>query len=442
MSITRRHFLRASGISLALPMLPSLATPARAAATGSTSIPGRMCYLYVPNGVNMDHWRPTRDGETFGLNRSTASLESVKDKICFIEGLTHQNAFAGMDGGGDHARASATFLTGQRARKTAGTDIRAGISADQVVAQSIGQATRLRSLELSCDGVRTSGSCDSGYACAYQHNLSWTDHRTPVTPESNPRLVFERLFGNGDYGTRRSNFELRQQKQKSMLDFLQSETRHLQKNLARTDRDKLEEYFTGLRDIESRIQKAEQYGMPVDPNCPTPEGVPEKYSQHIRLLMDVMMLAFETDSTRVSTMILAHDGSNRSFKEIGIGDGHHDLSHHKKDADRLEKIAKIDQFYVEQLTYFLTQMNGRKLEDGSSLLDHTMVCYGSGICDGDRHNHDDLPIIAAGGSALGWQNGQYKRVKEEMPMSNLHLDMIRRMGVSAESFGDSNGDLS
>jgi Protein of unknown function (DUF1552) len=440
MSVTRRHFLRASGLSLAMPMLPSLITPAAAAA--ASGIPPRMCYLYVPNGVNMHHWRPTGEDEKFDLNRSTASLESVKDKITFIEGLAHKNGFGGPDGAGDHARASATFLTGLRPRKTAGSDIRVGISADQVVAQSIGQATRLRSLELSCDGVRTSGACDSGYACAYQHNLSWSDHRTPVTPESNPRLVFERLFGDGDHGNRRSNFELRQQKQKSMLDFLRDEAQHLQKNLARTDRDKLDEYLTGLRDIESRIQKAEQYGMPADPNCPTPAGIPDKYSQHIRLLMDVMILALETDSTRVSTMMLAHDGSNRSFKEIGIGDGHHDLSHHKKDEDRLEKIARIDQFYADQFAYFLTQMNGRKLEDGSSLLDHTMVCYGSGISDGDRHNHDDLPVITAGGSALGWRNGYYKRVKDETPMSNLHLDMIRRMGVQAESFGDSTGDLS
>lgn len=436
MTVSRRKFLRASGISLALPMLPSLAG---ARADTAARVPTRMCYLYVPNGVNMKEWRPSRKGEKFKLNRSTESLQPHHEDITFIEGLAHQHAFAGRDGGGDHARAGATFLTGQRAYKTPGADIKLGISADQVVAQAIGAATRLNSLELSCDGVRTSGQCDSGYACAYQYNMSWADPHTPVSPENNPRLVFERLFGDGDHGSRQRNFLLRQQNQKSMLDFLMDESRHLGKSLGSADRRKLDEYFTGLRDIESRIEKTERYGMPADPNHPTPPGIPDQYSEHIRLLMDVMVLAFETDSTRVSTMMLAHDGSGRTFSEVGVNDGHHELSHHKKNRERLEKIAKIDTFYCEQFAYFLEAMKSRRLDDGSRLLDHTMVCYGSGISDGDRHNHDDLPIITAGGSAAGWSTGKYRRVKDDTPMSNLHLDMIRRMGVEADSFGDSNG---
>ena len=442
MNLSRRHFLRSSGLAVALPSLPSLlGSAAEAAAAASASTPARMCYLYVPNGVNMEHWRPNQDGDSFRLNRSCKSLQAHRDELSFVEGLAHQNATAGRDGAGDHARANATFLTGARARKTAGADIHLGVSADQVVAKAIGDQTRLPSLELSCDGVRRSGNCDSGYACAYQYNFSWSDERTPIAPENNPRLVFERLFGDGDHGQRTSNFRLRQAGQRSMLDFLMDEVAFVQKRTGVEDRQKVDEYLTGLRDIESRIQKAERYGLPPDPDVETPVGVPDLYSQHIELLMDVMLLAFETDSTRVCSFLLAHDGSNRSFKEIDISDGHHDLSHHKKNAERLEKIAKIDQFYIDRLAYFLGRAKATKLSDGTPLLDHMMVCYGSGISDGDRHNHDDLPVIVAGGRSVGWQPGRYIRT-DRTPMANLHVDMIRRMGVRIDQFGDSDGALS
>ena len=442
MNVSRRHFLRTAGLSVALPSLPSLAGSGSAAASAAaSSSPARMCYLYVPNGVNMEHWRPSEPGDSFVLNRSCRALEPHRNDLSFVEGLAHQNATAGRDGAGDHARANATFLTGARARKTSGADIHLGVSADQVVAQAIGDQTRLPSLELSCDGVRRSGNCDSGYACAYQYNFSWSDERTPIAPENNPRLVFERLFGDGDHGQRTSNFRLRQAGQRSMLDFLMDEVAFVQRRTGIEDRQKVDEYLTGLRDIESRIEKAERYGLPPDPDVDTPAGIPQAYSQHIELLMDVMLLAFETDSTRVCSFLLAHDGSNRSFKEIDISDGHHDLSHHKKNAERLEKIARIDQFYVERLAYFLQRAKATKLSDGSPLLDHMMVCYGSGISDGDRHNHDDLPVIVAGGRAVGWQPGRFIRT-ERKPMANLHVDMIRRMGVSIERFGDSDGALS
>jgi len=400
-----------------------------------------MCYLYVPNGVNMRHWRPSSAGDSFELNRSTAALADVAGEVSFIEGLRHQNGTSGRDGAGDHARAHATYLTAARPRKTAGTDIHLGVSADQLVAQRIGEATRLPSLELSCDGVRRSGSCDSGYACAYQFNLSWADDDTPVSPEDNPRLVFERLFGDGDHGERTANYQRRQAQQKSMLDFLSEEAKFIDRQLGGDDRQKLDEYFTAVRDIERRIEKSEAYGVPADPDRPTPPGIPTSYRDHIRLMMDVLSLALETDSTRVASFMLAHDGSNRSFPDIEIGDGHHDLSHHKKNPERLEKIARIDQFYVEQFAYFLKKLKSSVDSEGNSLLDHTMVLYGSGICDGDRHNHDDLPVIAAGGEAIGWKQNKYRRFKGGRPMADLHLDMIRRMGVEEESFGDSAGVL-
>lgn len=436
----RRKFLRAAGLSLAVPALPSL--DRSVAAASQSGIPTRMCYLYVPNGVNVDRWRPKKNGDSFELNHSTAALDPVRDQISFLTNLGHQNGTRGNDGGGDHARAGATFLTSARPRKTAGSDIHLGVSADQVVAKAIGDQTRLRSLELSCDGVRTSGACDSGYACAYQYNMSWSDARTPVSPESNPRLVFERLFGSGTVGQRTKSLRLRQERQKSMLDFLRDEVGQLNQSLGRDDQRKLDEYLTGLRDIEHRIEKSERYGMPPDPSFQTPAGVPQAYSEHIALMSDVLILALETDVTRVATFMFARDGSNRTFPEIEIGDGHHHLSHHNHNKKRLEKIAKIDAFYTDQFVRFLTRAAAKKNADGSSLLDHTMVCYGSGLSDGNRHNHHNLPIITAGGSAAGWTGGRYVETPKETPMANLHLDMIRRMGVQTEHFGDSTGVVS
>lgn len=439
-AIDRRRFLRASGIALALPALPSLGKAFSGSAASSTSTL-RLCYLYVPNGVNMQHWRPSGSEDALTLNRSTAALEPLRNDLRFISGLTHQHAFAGNDGGGDHARANASYLTGQRAYKTAGSDIRIGVSADQVVAQHYAETTRLKSLELSCDGVRKSGQCDSGYACAYQFNIAWADERTPVAPESNPRLVFERLFGNGTHGQRTENYQLRQANQRSMLDFLKDETKLVHRSLGREDQAKLDEYLSGVRDIESRIEKAERFGFPQDPNHPTPSGIPDSYREHIRLISDVLALAFETDSTRVATFMFAHDGSNRSFRDIELGDGHHDLSHHQRDPDRLEKIARIDTFYCEQLAYFLQTLKDRKDASGQSLLDSTMVVYGSGISDGDRHNHDDLPVIVAGGKAVGLRGGVHQKLPDATPMANLHLELIRRMGVSIDQFGDSTAPL-
>lgn len=443
----RRNFLRTAGLSLALPALPSLTRTAAGAsgplgAISESGIPTRMCYLYVPNGVNLKLWRPRQMGSSFELNQTTGVLEPHRDKISFVRNLAQQNGTKGDDGGGDHARASASYLTAARPRKTSGTDIKLGISADQLVAQKIGDATRLKSLELSCDGVRKTGQCDSGYACAYQYNMSWSDERTPVAPENNPRAVFERLFGAGTHGQRRQNLRLRQESQQSMLDFLRGEVNQMNRTLGRDDQLKLDEYLTGLRDIEQRIEKTERYGLPLDPDRDTPMGIPENYADHIALMGDVLLMAFESDMTRVATFMFAFDGSNRSFKDIGVSDGHHSLSHHKNNANSLEKIAKIDSFYVNQFAHFLDQAASRKNADGSSLLDHTMVCYGSGLSDANRHQHDDLPIITAGGSAVGWRGGRYVQPPEQTPMANLHLDMIRRMGVDAESFGDSTGAVS
>lgn len=442
----RRGFLRGLGAAVAVPALESLrVASAAAAAPGAvgkavtaTGAPLRMAYLYVPNGVNMEKWRPQGLGDKYVLNESMAPLEAHRKDFQVIKGFAQKNAEAGPDGAGDHARSSASFLTGMRARKTAGSDIELGVSVDQVAASCVGRETRFSSLELSCDGVRKSGSCDSGYSCAYQFNLSWRSATQPMTPESNPRLVFERLFGTGNPEQRRENLDRRRQSQRSVLDFVLDDAKAMQKELGRNDQVKLDEYLTGVREIEQRIEKAESHGPAINPGVVAPEGgIPRKYEDHIRLMCDMLVLAFKTDSTRIASYILAHDGSNRSFDGIGVSDGHHDLSHHDRKEVKLAKIAKIDQFYSHQLAYFLERMKSEKDVDGNSLLHNSMIVWGSAISDGDRHSHRDLPVVVAGNAGGNFSPGVHREMSEETPMTNLYLRMLHEMGAPAERIGDS-----
>jgi hypothetical protein len=316
-----------------------------------------------------------------------------------------------------------------------------GVSVDQVIANQIGDKTRFSSLELSCDGVRKSGVCDSGYSCAYQFNLSWRSDTTPMTPESNPRHVFERLFGAGSKEERKKSFALRNESQRSILDFVLEDARQLNRQLGRNDQLKLDEYMTGVREIERRIQKAEKFGLPDDPGVPAPDGVPSSYEEHMRLMMEMMVLAFETDSTRVATFLMAHDGSNRSFKEIGVPDGHHTISHHRQNPESLEKLAKIDLFYSRQFAYFLNQLKSKKDADGKSLLYNSQIVFGGGLSDPDRHRHNELPVIVAGQGGGTIKTGLHTDLGQDTPMSNLFLDMIHRVGIKEERFGDSTGRL-
>ncbi len=445
--LSRRRFLRGLGVSLALPALDSiLPGPAWAAgaapATTASGAPLRMAFLYVPNGVNKSLWKPVGTGTDYQLNKSMEALAPHRSELQFITRLGQQNGTAGSDGAGDHARACASILTGARPKKTAGADIRVGVSVDQVAARHLGDQTRFASLELSCDGVRKSGSCDSGYSCAYQFNLSWRSETTPVAPESNPRLVFERLFGSGQPGERQKIFDQRMAQQKSILDFVSDDAKNLQRQLGRNDQQKLDEYLTGVREIESRIQRAERFRELPDPGVGAPAaGVPAKYEDHIRLMGDMLVLAFQTDSTRVATFLLAHDGSNRSFKDEGVSDGHHNLSHHQSDPEKLEKIAKIDQFYVRQLAWFLKRMRETKDRDGRTLLDNSMIVYCSGLGDGNAHSHSDLPVILAGRGGGAFHPGQHLDPVSGTPMNNLYVTMLNTMGVKVDSFGDSTGML-
>ncbi len=444
---SRRTFLRGLGACLSLPALESLLPGGRllAAEAGAVSggaltasgAPLRMAFLYIPNGVILDQWRPKGAGGEFELGPTMRPFAPYQKDLQIFTGFEHANGWSGGDGGGDHARANATVLTGARPRKTSGSDIYLGMSVDQVAAREVGSATRFRSLELTCDSVRASGGCDSGYSCAYQFNLSWRSETQPATPEPSPRLVFERLFGSGSKEERAKSFLARQQKQKSILDFVMEDAKALTKQLGRNDQNKLDEYLTGVREIEQRIASMEKFGPPPDPGVDAPhEGAPDNYEDHIRLMMDMQILAFQTDSTRISTLLLAHDGSNRSFKEIGVSDGHHSLSHHQNDQEKINKIAKIDLFYARQFAYYLERMSSLQDAQGGSLLDNSMVVYCGGLSDGNRHRHDDLPVVVAGKAGGRFQPGRHVKFDANTPMSNLHLRLLHEMGCKADRFGD------
>jgi hypothetical protein len=443
-SLSRRSFFRTAGACIALPAFESMwALPAMAKSGDGKIAPTRMAFVYVPNGIIPTAWWPTGEGGAdFALSPTMAPLAKVRKHVQVISGLADQCAEAGADGAGDHARAGGTFLTSVRVKKTAGSDIHAGVSIDQVVAGNIGHLTRFSSLELTCDAVRKAGDCDSGYACAYVYNLSWRSANQPLSPEHNPRFVFERLFGAGSPHERVANLKRRQQEQNSILDFVLEDARRLDGQLDGRDRQKLDQYLTSVREIEQRIEISER--LPVkNPNVEAPVGVPDKYEEHIALMFDMLALAFQTDSTRVATLMLAREGSNRSFNEIGIAEGHHNLTHHKNDHEIIEKVKQIDLWYVQKLARFLEKLDSTKDVDGQSLLAHSMIMYGSGNADGNRHTHDNLPILLAGGGGGAMKTGRYLDLKKDpKPLSNLFLSMADAMGgAPIEKHGDSTGRL-
>lgn len=432
----RRTFLTGLAATISLPNMQSLAKPASKLAAAKA--PCRLAFLYVPNGVNLQQWKPALGaGDAFKLSPSLSSLNPFKEDIQVISGLDHDKASANGDGPGDHARASATFLTGCQAKKTAGSNIRNGISVDQIAAKQIGHLTKLSSLELSTIRARKSGACDSGYSCIYQHNISWRDESTPMPAEYNPRTAFEKLFGSGDAVADAK----RQARRKSVLDFIGRDTKSLQQKLSKEDQYKLDEYLTSIREVERRIENAENHKDRY-PKDAKPNGIPKSYEAHMKAMFDVMALAFKTDSTRIASFMLSNEGSNRSFKNLGISGGHHAISHHRNNAQKLEEIAKIDQFYTEQLAYFLHNLKQTKEgPNGESVLDNTMIVYGSCIGDGNRHNHNDLPIILAGGGAGKLKTNRHIKADSGTPLTNLYLSLLENMDVSAKRIGDSTGVL-
>ena len=435
--IPRRTFLKGMGTAMALPLLEAMA-PVRTLAAPDRP-PLRMAFVYVPNGANMADWTPRADGPDFELPPILEPLRAHQKEIQILTGLAHRKADPNGDGAGDHARASASFLTGVQARKTAAVDVRVGVSVDQVAASIVGHLTRLPSLELGCDKGQQAGSCDSGYSCAYQFNLAWKSASLPLPPEVDPRLVFERLFSNGVAGETSEARARRQSSHKSILDFVLDDARRLRGGLGTNDRQKLDEYMGSVREIEQRLENAEKFASQA-PDYPKPAAVPREYEQHIRMLCDLMALAFQTDTTRISTFMLAHDGSNRSYPFIGVSDGHHDLSHHGNNVEKKGKIARINRFHVAQFGYLMERLRSVREGDGT-LLDHCMLVYGSGISDGNAHTHHDLPVILAGGGAGSLKPGRHVRFPKDTPMTNLYLAMLERMGMKVERLGDSTGIL-
>lgn len=443
--LSRRTVLRGLGATLALPMLeammPAGASTSALAAAGNaatTAAPKRMAFFFVPNGVIPAEFFPSKDGKSFDLPSTLEPLKDLRGSFSVVSGLKHDKAKANGDGAGDHARSAATFLTGCQARKTAGANIEVGISADQFAAQQIGDATRFGSLELGTEPGRLAGNCDSGYSCAYSNTISWRTASTPVAHEINPRSVFERLFGDATKKEAAAAKAKREKYQQSILDYVQEDAKALNAKLGVKDQRKIAEYLDAVREIEKRIEKAKSDGpQEKEVNYPVPAGVPKKIDEHLRLMGDLLILAFQTDSTRIATYMFANEGSNRSYNDIGVREGHHSLSHHGRSPNKMTDIAKINHFHMEQFAYILNKMKSTKEEDGTTLLDNTMMVYGCSIRDGDRHDHEDLPILIAGHGG-GFKMNEHIRVRRE-PLTNLFLTMFDKMGVKADRFGDSTG---
>jgi hypothetical protein len=440
--ISRRTALKGLGTAVALPFLESFAV---AAPAGPAAAPRRLAFVYVPNGVNMDAWTPKAEGKLTELTGTLEPLNKLKGDINVLSGLACDKARPNGDGPGDHARAMSAFLTGSQPRKTHGADIKVGMSADQHVANAIGDKTRFPSLELGIERGLNAGNCDSGYSCAYSANLSWRSATTPNAKECDPKAVFDRLFSGTDPKELAEARARRELYNKSVLDFVMEDAKGLNSTLGSGDQKKLDEYLTSVREVEQRIQKARAVNAaPLPkPNMPAPTGIPKEVQDHIRLMADLIVLAFQTDLTRVVTLPFANDGSNKPYKMIDVPEGHHDLSHHGGDAKKLEKIKKINTFHIEQFAYLVGKLKAVTEPNGTSLLDSTMLMYGSGIGDGNRHNHDELPIILAGKGGGTIETGRHlvfpKRT--DTPLTNLYLALFERMGAQATKFGDSTGVL-
>ncbi|MBI1367182.1 MAG: DUF1552 domain-containing protein [Planctomycetes bacterium] len=441
--ISRRTVLRGLGTTMAIPLLDAM-TPSSALAAPAAAAPIRTAFVYVPNGIIMKDWTPSGMGTNFELPSILAPLNPVKDELLVLSGLAHVHARANGDGGGDHARCAGTFLTGVQVRKTSGKDIHAGVSVDQIIADHVGKNTSLPSLEIGCEPGRQNGNCDSGYSCAYSSNISWRTPSMPMAKEIDPRQAFNRLFGDASAQASKREAAKQAMYRRSVLDLVLGDAKSLSGQLGRNDQHKLDEYLESVRAVEKRVQGAESESkdrLPADAQIP--EGIPAEFAEHIRLMYDLMLLSFQTDTTRIVTFMHANAGSNRSYREIGVSDGHHSLSHHQGNPEWIEKLRKIDLFHMTEHARFIQKM--RDTRDGDrSLLDNSMILYGCGISDGNHHSHDNLPVVLAGKAGGTITTGRHVKYKFETPLSNLFLSMMDRAGGAGErvaSFGDSTGRL-
>ena len=439
MSLPRRTFLRGMGAALALPLLDAMVPAATALARTAAAPTKRLGFIYIPNGANMSKWTPAGDG-ALDLSSTLSPLAPVRDHVVIPTGLAHRQAEAWGDGNGEHSRASGVWLNGVHPKRTEGADVRAGTTADQIAAGALGQDTPLPSLEISLENSFVVGNCDNGYSCVYTNTIAWRSPTTPLPMEHNPRVVFERLFGEGGTTTERL---ARLREDKSILDAVRDDMTRLERRLGAGDRVRVSQYLDAVREIERRIQRVEaQAGEAALPeNLARPVGIPESFDEHARLMFDLQALAFQADITRVFTFLIGREQSAQSYPEIGVPDAHHATSHHQLDPAKLEQYAKINTYHVDLLSSFLQRLQTTPDGDGS-LLDQSLILYGGGISDGDQHSHIDLPLILAGGGAGQLQGGRHVRYPTDTPMTNLLLAMLDKAGVvHAEQFGDSTGQL-
>lgn len=438
--LSRRTLLQGLGASLGLPFLDAM-LPRAAWAAPEKLVKNRMAFVYVPIGAIMEYWTPARDGTSYELSKTLMPLREVQQDILVLSNFVHDKARPHGDGGGDHDRDPATFLTGAHARKSQ-TDVFIGQSVDQYAAERIGTQTRLPSLELATEPGGQAKKCE--YSCAYSGHISWKTPTVPMAKEIKPRAVFERMFGGKNNPAAQAR---RIYTRRSILDFVAQDARRLTGSLGAGDRQKLDQYLSSVREVEQRIERLGDQTGPAAPDVQVPEGVPHTWAEHMRLMYDLMVLAFQTDTTRICTFMLANGGTFRTLEEIGIADAYHRLSHHGKDPEKLTKLQQIDQHMVEQFAYFLKRMKAVPEGEGT-LLDHSMILYGSALSDPDRHNHENLPIVLAGrgnGTIKTGRHVKYDKAfytKKEVPLSNLFVSMLDRMGVNADRFGDSNGRAS
>jgi hypothetical protein len=436
-SLPRRAFLRGMGVGMALPLLDAM-TPAFSAKASAKPVV-RLGFVYVPNGIIMSKWTPATEGADFQFESTMKPLEPFRERLLVLSGLAQVQGRALGDGAGDHARAGATFLTGVHPKKTE-VNIQAGISADQIAAKELGKYTQFGSLELGIESNQLAGNCDSGYSCAYTNTISWRGATTPLPVENNPRAIFERLFGDGESTDAAARLALLN-KQRSILDYVSSSLNRLGGTLGAGDRAKLNEYTDAIRDIERRIQKAEQQNATMKlPAMERPTAVPDEFEDHVRMVMDLQVLAFQTDMTRVISLMMAREGSNRPYRSINIADGHHNLTHHQNEADKIAKVTKINEVHVKMFAYLLEKLKATPDGDGN-LLDHSMILYGSSISDGNLHTHHDLPIVVAGGGAGQVKGNRHLKFPKDTPLNNLLVSMLDKAGVPVEKFGDSTGKL-
>tara|TARA_B100001123_G_scaffold443404_1_gene589403 strand:+ start:1271 stop:2626 length:1356 start_codon:yes stop_codon:yes gene_type:complete len=438
--LPRRTLLKGLGASFALPFLDSM-VPAMSALEKTAARPiRRLGAVYVPNGMEMRQWKPTGDIKNFEFSRILKPLEPLRKHVNVLSGLADKPAIPREgEGVGDHARASSTWLTGVHVKKTEGPDIRAGVSLDQLVAREFGKDTQLSSLELALDSVEVLGACDQGYSCAYANTISWRNPTTPLPMENDPRAVFERLFGAAD-STDAKTRAARLKEDRSVLDFVNAEANALKQSLGNSDSHKLNQYLDAVRDVERRIHTAEQQVDREMPIFEQPLGIPATFKEHAELMYDLWALAFQTDLTRVGTFMMGKEVTGRSYPEIGVSSGHHGVSHHQNDPKQLEALAKINNYHVQMFAYFLDKLQNIPDGDGS-LLDHTILLYGTGISDGNLHFHLDLPMVVAGGAAGNLKGGRHLQYHDDTPLTNLYMAVLDKLGIPVENFGDSTGKI-